>query len=124
MILRTKALPICLLAASAFVSGCNGTGATAIGSMTVFLLEGSAEELARCKAAFAGESRKIYVGADGANWIWVKDAKGMLSHYCRNESDGAISAWKEASGTDRATHQLKFESDDLPVEFQPIASKP
>jgi hypothetical protein len=91
--------------------------------MTVNLRKGSEAELAKCMGGLDITGSQTYTGSDGSQWKWLKDEDGMLSHYCRTDGGGKISAWREASRNEGATHRLKFDSSDSPPIFQTIAPK-
>jgi len=103
------------------LTACSPAG-SGFSSMTVNLAEAGGAKLSQCVAALASGHETEFAGSDGSIWIWVKGADEMLSHYCRKQRDGRVSAWDEASTSNGATHSLKFTSDDSPAVFQPIAS--
>jgi hypothetical protein len=99
------------------LAACSQSEVGGYSSMTVNLVQQGEPETIACEAAFATRSAKIHAGADGSKWLWTKDADGTLSHYCREQKDGAVSAWAEAKGSDTATHSLKFDSNDSAALF-------
>ena len=93
------------------------------GSATVNLAEADLNKHGQCSAAFRAGERDEYRGSDESAWIWLRGSDGRLSHYCRKQADGAVSAWIEASGKSQATHRLKIRSHDDPVFFDRIDNK-
>jgi hypothetical protein len=110
----------CYCLALLSLTTCSQSEVGGYSSMTVNLAQQGEPEIIACEAAFAVRSAKIHAGADGSQWLWVKAADGTLSHYCREQKDGAVSAWAEARGSDTATHSLKFDSNDSPALFAPV----
>jgi hypothetical protein len=103
------------------LAACSQSEASGFSSITVNLAQFSGAKLVQCEAAFAKRSAKTFPTADGSIWLWVKDADGTLSHYCRKQEDGAMTAWGEAKGAAKATHGLTFVSNGRPAAFGPIA---
>jgi hypothetical protein len=110
-----------LVAGSLAVSACGNPFSTTTSSMTVNLLIGSQRQLADCLGRFDDSNVDKYRGSDGSQWAWLKGADGMLSHYCRRDRNQQISAWKEASRNDGATHQVTFDSNDSPAVFRRLS---
>lgn len=92
-------------------------------SIAVNLAEAGDVKRDVCATAFRSGDDTKFVGADGATWIWVKGADDTLSHYCRMHRDGVLSAWVEASESNRATHSLIFDSNNNSAVFQAIEAK-
>jgi hypothetical protein len=92
-------------------------------TVTVNIAEADSNEIAQCSVAFRAGERSENKEADGSAWIWVRGDDGTLSHYCRRQAGGQISAWDEASASSVASHSLRFNSNDSPVIFQPIEAK-
>lgn len=116
---RHPFVPIVLLG---FLSACAPERENS-GSATVNLAEADLSKHNQCAAAFHAGERSEFTGSDGSVWIWLRGGDGTLSHYCRKQTDGAVSAWIEASGKSLATHRLKIRSNDDPVAFSRIGNK-
>jgi hypothetical protein len=108
----------CLLLVS-----CNNPINSTSGSMTVYLRTGTEAELSQCAGSLESTKTETYTGSDGSQWTWLTGETGTLSHYCRKDRGGNISAWREASRNEGATHSVKFDSNDSPAIFQPIEPK-
>jgi hypothetical protein len=103
------------------LAACSQSEASGFSSITVNLAQLSGAKLAECEAAFARGSAEIFPADDGSEWLWVKDVDGTLSHYCRTQKSGAVTAWGEARGEAKATHGLTFSSNGRSAVFGPIA---
>ncbi|MFN3748097.1 MAG: hypothetical protein ACK4SJ_05360 [Sphingorhabdus sp.] len=116
---RHPFLPIALLC---LLSACAPERENSV-SATVNLTEADQSKHNQCSAAFGAGERDEYMGSDGSAWIWLRGGDGTLSHYCRKQADGAVTAWIEASGRSLATHRLQIRSNDDPVFFKRIDNK-
>lgn len=100
------------------IAGCSqpdaSRGSTAA---TINLATSSEIYTIECEAAFAGGGLKTDKADDGSTWAWVKGKDGTLSHYCRKQPNGAVTAWAEVSRAQKATHSLIYRSDAATVRF-------
>jgi hypothetical protein len=100
------------------IAGCSQPDASRNSTTTTVNLARSTEiHTIECEAAFAGGGIKTDKADDGSTWAWVKGKDGTLSHYCRMQPNGAVSAWAEASRAQKATHSLIYRSDAATVRF-------
>lgn len=98
-------------------SACTPDQGKAVSTATVNLATSSEIHTIECEAAFAGGGLKTDKADDGSTWAWVKGKDGTLSHYCRKQPNGAVTAWAEASRTEKATHSLIYRSDAMTARF-------
>jgi hypothetical protein len=99
------------------VTACAPQKSASTSTGTVSLAKASETKTIECEAAFAGGGIKIDKADDGSTWAWVKGKDGTLSHYCRMQPNGAVSAWAEASRAQKATHSLIYRSDAATARF-------
>ncbi len=103
------------------IAGCSQPDASRSSTTATVNLASSSEiHTIECEAAFAGGGIKTDNADDGSTWGWVKGKDGTLSHYCRKQPNGAVSAWAETSRAQNATHSLIYRSDAATARFVAI----
>lgn len=115
-----RVLPLAVLTILSACAPANGNS----GSITVFLSESAdLDKLIQCDAGFAKNSYEKFPTTDGSQWIWIKNEDSQLSHYCRQQRDGEVTAWDEAAQNRPATNRLTISASSGQTAFGPIASK-
>jgi len=106
-----------IIGAVVLLTACSEAPSAVSGSATVFLTE-RPDDVAFC--GNIADANDMQPGADGSIWRWAKtdEMSGLL--FCRQQTSGPMSAWREVTKNDKATHSLKFGSNDSPAMFQPI----
>lgn len=102
------------------VAACSRSPNGGVSSVTINLAKASQTKTIACEAAFAVGPDRTDTADDGSTWTWLKGKDGTLTHHCRKQPNGAISAWGEASPNQAATHRLTFHSGQSLARFAPI----
>lgn len=102
---------------SVLLTACNEKPMAVSGSATFFLAE-TPGDVALCGSLADADDMQLDV--EGSTWRWAKtdEMSGLL--FCRQQTSGHMSAWREVTKGFKASHSLKFGSSDDPAMFQPV----
>ena len=104
------------------LAGCGTAPVQTTSSATINLVKASEIKTIECEAAFAVGVNESDKDDDGSSWNWLKSKNGTLSHYCRQQPSGIVTAWDEVSRNQGTTHSLTYRTDASTSRFAAIES--